>query len=492
MDKSCQASTDPGTQREGALERFGELNIQTGGKPIPQYESKYFSQILPFVMPYMCSGPDFFPNRRWRRLFSDAPIVTPQAFLANFGRLVQAQCRSDWSALPIMRNVVFRWTAEHTMSQVTSIVGKRGSAANTEVSSLIQAAQNLYKKLHEGFVGSGVHRVPVAGDTTKLPFAAGLSPLEKKMAWAQHFLAKQMAGTQQLRQLMGHNQFGARICYGDCLFITISPNEQHSALVLRLSRYRQNDPYIRHAKSKRRRLLWVTAFDKIKANNLNLSKEKEEMRKERWLEFHDRYTNGIPGLLPLVADLPIRFTEAIDKKSREQGVFKHTRGILRTWQLHEDELSRINALDDPEVVLYQRPVKLFIEVPSATKLMPTINGRKMYTLSVQVRPWSLDKAGAIKIARYGFPIVPDFGGTAHAYCGSTLDAALGDFLHWSSKPSLPAMLKAYIIRSRVKEVSDIIIAQPYNPHLFQQGILPGPQLLLDVLLRKITTLEAQP
>eukprot|EP00973_Karenia_brevis_P085298 11838158-Karenia_brevis.AAC.1 len=46
---------------------------------------------------------------------------------------------------------------------------------------------------------------------------------------------------------MGHRQFGARVNYGDCLFFTISPNEQHSALVLRLSRFRQNDPFTRHA-----------------------------------------------------------------------------------------------------------------------------------------------------------------------------------------------------------------------------------------------------
>ena len=156
----------------------------------------------------------------------------------------------------------------------------------------------------------------------------------------------------------------------------------------------------------------------------------------------------------------------------------------------EDELTRINAFDEPEVVLYKRPLKLYIEVPSGTASLPVVNGKKMYTLVVQVRPWSLDKAGAIKISGYGFPIVPDFGGTAHAYCGSTLEAALGDFLHWSAKPSLSAMLKAYIIRSRVKEVTDIIIAQPYSPHLFRQGAQPGPQLLLDVLLRKISTIEA--
>ena len=80
------------------------------------------------------------------------------------------------------------------------------------------------------------------------------------------------------------------------------------------------------AKSKNRRLLWVTAHDQIVTNNLTTSKEKEELRKERWLEFHTRFTGGIPGLLPLVLDLPVRFTESIDKKSREMGVFKHSRG----------------------------------------------------------------------------------------------------------------------------------------------------------------------
>ena len=114
------------------------------------------------------------------------------------------------------------------------------------------------------------------------------------------------------------------------------------------------------AKSKHRRLLWVTAYDKILTNSLNLTKEQEELRKERWLEFHDRYTNGIPGLLPLVTDLSIRFTEAINKKSREQGVFKHTRGILRSWVLPEEELQRLNDLEDPEVVLFKRLLRLHI------------------------------------------------------------------------------------------------------------------------------------
>ena len=123
----------------------------------------------------------FFPDQRWRRNYDDAPIVTPQGFLASFARRVEAQCRTDWSALPIMRNVVFKWTAEHTMCTVTSFVGKKNAAAKTEASALIEAAQNLYDKLHNGFVGTGVRRVPVGGDTSKLPFAVGLTPLEKNL-----------------------------------------------------------------------------------------------------------------------------------------------------------------------------------------------------------------------------------------------------------------------------------------------------------------------
>ena len=88
--------------------------------------------------------------------------------------------------------------------------------------------------------------MPIAGDTTKLPLANGLSPLEKRLAWAQHFLARHMPGSQQLRQVMGHCHFGARIVYGDCLFFTVSPNERHSCLVLRLSSFRVNDPDIKH------------------------------------------------------------------------------------------------------------------------------------------------------------------------------------------------------------------------------------------------------
>ena len=220
---------------------------------------------------------------------------------------------------------------------------------------------------------------------------------------------------------------------------------------------------------------------KVLAGSTGESEEKREASKERLLKYHDRHTGGIPGLLPLVVNLPIRFTEAIDRVAKEQGVFKHTRGVLRGWEIPEEEADRVQQLTEWEIVLQRRPTKLYIEVPTGTKLMPKVGDRNIYTLTTQARPWSLGNAGALQLKRYGFPIVPDFGGTAHAYCGSTLPAAIGDCLSWTTKPQRDAMLRAYIIKSRVKEAQDMLIVQPYSPHLFRQCMLPGPQLLLDVL-----------
>ena len=55
----------------------------------------------------------------------------------------------------------------------------------------------------------------------------------------------------------------------------------------------------------------MVACDKMADGSQSAANEKVELRKERWLQFHDRFTFGIPGLLPLVLDLPVRFTDSI-------------------------------------------------------------------------------------------------------------------------------------------------------------------------------------
>ena len=170
LDRSSAAATDPASQREGAVVRHGDLHARTGMDPLRQWHSKYFSQVLPFVLPRMVSGPDFDPHQRWRRT-EDAPWVDPIDFANAFVRRIEAPCRVDWRAASMVRHVCFKHVAEHTMASCGTFSGMRFSAVKTSTDEYVKAARNLSHHLYYGFVGKGIHRMPIAGDTTKLPDA---------------------------------------------------------------------------------------------------------------------------------------------------------------------------------------------------------------------------------------------------------------------------------------------------------------------------------
>ena len=258
------------------------------------------------------------------------------------------------------------------------------------------------------------------------------------------------------------------------------------------SHHAQHLRAIAFAKEKRQRLFWTTAFDKPKQDGeARFKGERGEEKKEEWLHLPPGKTSGIPGLLPLVVDLPIIFKECPDADARRKGVFKNARGILRGWDLDEEEQKRLSATDEPEVVLMKRPKKLYIEVLGGSKELPLVDGKRIYALRAVPKEWSLDGKGNVPITRYGFCIVPDFAGTAHFYCGTSLDAALGDLLPWWQAPTKDQALRSYIIRSRVKQNEALLITQPYSPHLFRQGVLPGPDLLQKVLTRRMKPEDAK-
>ena len=92
----------------------------------------------------------------------------------------------------------------------------------------------------------------------------------------------------------------------------------------------------------------------------------------------------------------------------------------------------------------------------------------------------------VEIKRYGFPIVPDFGGTAHSYCGDSLSACIGDLLEWWVRPQRDGAVRGYIIKSRVGQADHLLLARPYSPHLFRQGVPQGPHYLREVLRGNLT------
>ena len=96
-------------------------------------------------------------------------------------------------------------------------------------------------------------RRPIAGDTTKLFFAAGTNDAERRLLRDHEFVTSSIPGTQAVRRRMARLGFGAALVYGTGIFITISPSERHGGLAIRLSRYRESDPllYQGHARKER-------------------------------------------------------------------------------------------------------------------------------------------------------------------------------------------------------------------------------------------------
>lgn len=222
------------------------------------------------------------------------------------------------------------------------------------------------------------------------------------------------------------------------------------------------------AKSVKKKVLWYVAQDWLQ-DGAGIAKADLEKRKESWLHLHDKQTAGILGIMPLIKGMPVRFT---DSYNRDVGAFKHATALLVGWGISLAEQSRLEILEEPEVVLQYCPSYLRVRLTNPTKGQPD----GIVDVRPCVKSW---QRGALQIHRKGFQLAPDFAGTAHAYCGSTLDACKGDLLHWATNPTSDSMLRAYIIRSRVRATDDILIVQPYSPVLFQQELPRGPRLLLQ-------------
>ena len=234
-----------------ALRKHYLLDVSTGKKLIEQWKNEYFALAFPFSIPRVVSGADFPRKERSRRPL-DAPNLEPCNFAQMLAARVEASIRNDWLAVPSARNLATKWAAlcgdeaacRHTVDQK-----KAGTELAAELS---EAAALLYEKLGKGFWWDGRKRRKINHDVTKLPYAVDLTAMEKELVKDLTFLSGKFAGTQQIRLDIGHALFGARVEFGDPLFLTVSPSSRHSGMCIRLSRYRRSDPAITYEDKSRK------------------------------------------------------------------------------------------------------------------------------------------------------------------------------------------------------------------------------------------------
>ena len=246
---------DPVDLVVNALNAEPTLKIQTGGKFQEAMVPQFLSRAFPWALPYMVGGPEFPEKKmlreqavadrqgvvRWRRA-PCAPVVSTADYVSGMARRVETQIAADWHFLPAVWNLHIRHAALSTPLSLIRVSTSCGMPHDVRAEKLRHAARGIFQQLESNaYVFRGQTR-KLDGDVMKLMYDDNLSAEQRDLLQSYRAMTNRLPGTQEIRYSIGHNMFGYRITAGEGLFITISPNERHSTLVLRMSRARQNDP----------------------------------------------------------------------------------------------------------------------------------------------------------------------------------------------------------------------------------------------------------
>ena len=160
-------------------------------------------------------------------------------------RRVEAQMRWDWDLNPGLWSLVFATKTNHALSLAYTKSLKRLDyvPGDAEDLSIGECVKRIYHLLWHGEYWDAARqaRMPMKGQVSKLLEIIGLSSKEKAVIRNSQFMSAKIAGTRQIRRCINHIVFSSRIVYGNHVFMTVTPSERHSGLVLRLSRHRRND-----------------------------------------------------------------------------------------------------------------------------------------------------------------------------------------------------------------------------------------------------------
>ena len=186
-----------------------------------------------------------------------------------------------------------------------------------------------------------------------------------------------------------------------------------------------------------------------------------ERFQSRWLTYHDKDTNGLPGMLPLAIGMRVALTHKLDE-SPEKRLLKHSVGRVHSW-VWED------GAPHPSVI-YLNP----------TWKLDGVDEPGVYPVKPKKLTWYLDnkrQKKVLKVERAQLPLTPAYAMTAHSSQGKTLRAVLLDL---SVDKRVDTTFGA-VAASRVASRHDCLILRPFEHWLFERGVSEGPQLLLQQL-----------
>ena len=115
--------------------------------------------------------------------------------------------------------------------------------------------------------------------------------------------------------------------------------------------------------------------------------------------------------------------------------------------------------------MHYLPFVIFVHIDDATFQVPGLP-HGVFPFSPVEHTWELSKETGAKIHRKGFTLVPDFASTAFMIQGTSLNAMLADCGGLWKAFTLTDMVTAYVILSRIKSATGLLLLRAFAVHLF--------------------------
>ena len=253
----------PNGYGEEAVPTVPTFEIRTGNELVDQFQPAYFAVAFCFCFQYATAYPDVTNTTKEHlariegqitaRRSEEAPQIDIHTWAAAMQRRVEAQFRRDWVFGFTLWNYIFRTMVNTQQNAYMYALPNEETGGRTLMKSedIAKGVMEIQDKLHHGTFTdiNGVDK-GVNGDFTKLRHVPNLSDGARKVLSNVEARTRNIPGTHEVRKTMRHQTHANRVCYGTSMFLTFSPSERDTALMLRLARVREEDPALTHDASK--------------------------------------------------------------------------------------------------------------------------------------------------------------------------------------------------------------------------------------------------
>jgi hypothetical protein len=183
-------------------------------------------------------------QQRWRKCHDEAALL-PGEHAKMLSTRAEMQIAGDWMVVPGARNLHWRYQVLHSAFMVCKQKVSPGESLSENLTELIEATKKIWQRISSNSVVINEQKRNINGNLGMLFSADNLTSTERIILKSYLNTTASIAGCQAIRQRIGHCCFGFRVVHGEAIFITVSPNRRHSAMVLKLSRARKNDTSLR-------------------------------------------------------------------------------------------------------------------------------------------------------------------------------------------------------------------------------------------------------